>query len=982
MATPSAVRHLVTVYERNREEYLAPSFNEAQLRQQFLDPFFEELGWDVANRQGFSEQYKEVVHEDSIPVAGRKKAPDYCFRIGRERRFFVEAKKPSINLPTDSGAAYQLRRYAWSAKLPYSLLTNFRVFAVYDTRVRPRQTDASSRARLPLLHIERIDEWWDEFHARFSKLAIQQGSFERLQAERNRTGSTTVDNQFLTEIERWRLDLARDLHGNNPRLAADQINLLAQLTIDRILFLRICEDRKIEPLGQLRDRTKRARGKYAQLLRVFEEAQRRYNSALFHIQAEGAGDSNYDRLSTTIRIGDQVLDQIIGSLYFPECPYEFSVLPADVLGHVYEKFLGSQVVLRQPSGIRIEPKPEVRKAGGVYYTPTHIVRSIVRRTLDSVLPSPSSPTRPLIKAIDMACGSGSFLIEVYEHLLQWYLEWHKQRRGRGALAKVPRIGTPGYDERLTLQERKRILVDHVFGVDIDPQAVEVARLSLLLKVVEDPAIVPRQMEFGEMRRRLLPDLSGNVVCGNSIVSNDVFSIGGLTLTSEEQEKVNAFDWASPPKFEAIKQTGGFTVIVGNPPYSYRNATLDKLKPYYRVAYEACEGNYDTYKFFLEQACRLLAPNGAIGQIVNASFLIQPQFEKLRRLLDRDLRLTGIDVMGSNVFAGVTIDTAILIGRRRSTGAGSGRRRSSRAESVVVREPTEPETLERSPSWSINQRRLERTSGHVIDWRLEDPGYALVEKLVQAFPKLESLCDLSVGINTGSMRTRMIADTCVGPDYHPCIKGTGLKRYGPVTTDGWIRYSPEQIRAAGPAGRSLPPETFFTLPKILVVRTRNVSLPVRIIATIDSKQGYNLNRLSNVVSRDGTDLRTILGILNSRLMNWLFQTRFFNYEIKPVYLKAVPIPTGSDAQINRLVDERMEAGLRIWRTAITVVERERLARKIDSLEAQIEQHVERLYGLTDAEKTLVGRLPNHTWAQGTDEFADDNGEAADGDEHDD
>lgn len=129
---PAAIHDLVARFERNLDSYRNQGYNETQLRREFLDPFFEALGWDVANKAGHAEPYKDVIHEAQVKIGGTTKAPDYCFRIGGARKFFLEAKKPSISIKDEPSPAYQLRRYAWSGKLPLSILTDFEEFAAYN----------------------------------------------------------------------------------------------------------------------------------------------------------------------------------------------------------------------------------------------------------------------------------------------------------------------------------------------------------------------------------------------------------------------------------------------------------------------------------------------------------------------------------------------------------------------------------------------------------------------------------------------------------------------------------------------------------------------------------------------------------------------------------------------------------------------------------------------------------------------------------
>ena len=148
MPVPQEILKLVERFESQREAYQSGKYNEAQIRAEFIDPFFRALGWDVHNEQGYAEAYKNVVHEDALKMGGATESPDLCFRIGGTRKFFVECKKPSINIKDAVHPAYQLRRYAWSARLPLSILTDFDELAVYDCRAKPNKNDSASVCRL------------------------------------------------------------------------------------------------------------------------------------------------------------------------------------------------------------------------------------------------------------------------------------------------------------------------------------------------------------------------------------------------------------------------------------------------------------------------------------------------------------------------------------------------------------------------------------------------------------------------------------------------------------------------------------------------------------------------------------------------------------------------------------------------------------------------------------------------------------------
>ncbi|MBS3739704.1 MAG: type I restriction enzyme HsdR N-terminal domain-containing protein, partial [Psychroflexus sp.] len=376
---------LINRFDYNKDAYNSGEYNEAQLRQEFLNPLFKELGWDVYNEKGYAERYKEVIHEDSIRIGSATKAPDYCFRVGGARKFFVEAKKPSIDIKKDPSPAYQLRRYAWSAKLPLSILTDFEEFAVYDTRVRPHKNDKSSNSRLMYLSYKDYPNKWDQISSIFSRESILKGSFDKyVESKKKKRGTAEVDDEFLKEIERWRDLLARNIAIRNKNLSTRELNYAVQRTIDRIIFLRICEDRGIEDYGKLMA-LRNGENVYKRMLTIFQRADERYNSGLFHFHEEKDRADAPDELTPELEIDDKPLKQIIKNVYYPDSPYEFSVLPSDILGHVYEQFLGKVIRLTPSHRARVEYKPEVRKSGGVYYTPEYIVDYIVKNTVGELV---------------------------------------------------------------------------------------------------------------------------------------------------------------------------------------------------------------------------------------------------------------------------------------------------------------------------------------------------------------------------------------------------------------------------------------------------------------------------------------------------------------------------------------------------------------------------------------------------------------------
>ena len=263
-----------------------------------MDKFFTALGWDVANEKGYDEAHKEVIHEFSVEVAGQGKKADYAFRAGADKfDFLVEAKKPSVKVESSQDAAFQLRRYGWSAKLPINILTDFEHFAVYDCRAKPNHDDKASVGRIMLIHYKEYVERWDEIVEIFSPEAVRKGSFAKYaEGMKGKKGTADVDDAFLQEIERWRELLAKNIALRNKDIDIAGLNYAVQMTIDRIVFLRICEERGIEPENQLQEIANK-NDVYKELCELFKRADTKYNSGLFHFKNEKGQSSQPDDLT-------------------------------------------------------------------------------------------------------------------------------------------------------------------------------------------------------------------------------------------------------------------------------------------------------------------------------------------------------------------------------------------------------------------------------------------------------------------------------------------------------------------------------------------------------------------------------------------------------------------------------------------------------------------------------------------------------------
>ncbi|MGL4677603.1 MAG: Eco57I restriction-modification methylase domain-containing protein [Brevinema sp.] len=617
------LKQLVDLFRDNIDRYKTMSYDEANTRADFIDKFFTLLGWDVLNNKGYSEDYREVVREDKVRVEGKTKAPDYSFRLDGNRKFFVEAKKPIVNIQEDRDPAYQVRRYGYSAGCSISILTDFEEFAIYDTRIKPHPLDSAKVARIFYCTYEEYEAEFDKLLAWLAPEGIRKGAFDQyIKADKKGTG--TVDTDFLNTLSKWRLELAEAIAKKNKELDEIDLNYIVQKIMNRIVFLRFAEDRGTTEYGLLKRLLGIKKDFYSQLIIIFDEARTRYNSDLF------ASD---DRLEIVLE--DKVIKDIISNLYYPHCPYEFNVISIELLGTIYERFLGDIITLDRKGKAQVEQKPETRKAGGVYYTPSYIVKYIVHNTVGKLLEGKNPREIEAITIVDPACGSGSFLIGVYTYLLQWYLkQYQADKRYKKLLCAE---GT-----KLILQEKKDILIRHIYGVDLDSQAVEVSKLSLLLKLMEDEGA----MDSAGLSFTYLPNLEHNIKAGNSLVANDYLDTVEVNLFDKrEQHKIKVFEWKD--EFTEVFKKGGFDVVVGNPPWG---ANIDNIVLYLEKNYPySTQSHKDSFKNFIEKGVKILKFNAYLGMIVPSTFMLQPRYKDIRSYIRENTQIQKLWNIGDGVF---------------------------------------------------------------------------------------------------------------------------------------------------------------------------------------------------------------------------------------------------------------------------------------------------------------------------------------------
>ncbi len=698
---------LVGAFDRNLAEFKGSGYVEAQLRDDFLNPFFRSLGWDLENSAGLIQTRREVEIESRTEIGGRQKRADYLFRTDGHDRFVCEAKKPAEEL--HSRYAFQAKRYAWNKNLPLAILSDFEEFKIYVVGGKP--------------HVEEpLAGLWKTWHFRELPLVAREiwnllardniaaGSIDQLLETLPKTArakgkarqqwlikpdrSRSLDVEFLNLLDEARRELASDLLKHNDRadlLEGTKLNEAVQRILDRILFLRICEDRDIDTGTRLDSIVQTWRRNYEK-----EEGRRAHQKPLELREEPPAGygysgirapkDSLWraivrhfralDRrppshvpffngnlfkphFSEELIVSDEWLAGFVADLSDDESPYLFSYIAVEILGTIYERFLG-KIVRPQGRGVTIEEKPEVRKAGGVYYTPRYIVEYIVAQTVEKLLKQTKPEGTLKLRFLDPACGSGSFLIRVFvavcEHWQQWLTDNPDYRKKKWCW-----VDTQAGDVHLTMSLKRQILTNNIFGVDLDPGAVEVTQLSLYLKMLENENrnTIKHQRELlPDDDDPLLPPLENNIKCGNSLIASD------FSMMPEDLVRVHAFDWNVG--FKDIMKAGGFDAVVGNPPYIRIQGFPEDQVAYFVNNYRAATGNYDIYVNFVERGFNLLSRAGRLGMILPNKFFRTDYGFGIRAFLGEQRAVAEIvDFGAEQVFDATTYTCLLFLSRRES-----------------------------------------------------------------------------------------------------------------------------------------------------------------------------------------------------------------------------------------------------------------------------------------------------------------------------
>lgn len=866
-------------------------YNESMTCKDLILPLFQALGWDVYNK---AFDY-EVTSETQVS-SGRV---DYAFHLDGVTKFFIEAKKIETDL-REARWAEQATTYAWHKSVAWAILTDFESIKVFNA-----EWDEPNPEQSLVFEIPYRDYLIDQRLWLFSKESIERGELDKY-AERNfkKPKREPVDKQLAKDLLRWREILFGNLKKwNSDKLLGDkQLAESVQRILDRLIFIRTTEDRGIEDkrLQELERNYKEGKREFSlteELKQLFKSYDKWYNSKLFE-----------SHICDVLEYEDSFLAEVIRELYKNKkgIRYDFASINADVLGSIYEQYLGQ---VQESENRKAQGKSSKRKSQGIYYTPRYIVDYIVQNTLGEVLKNKSAHEASNITILDPACGSGSFLIKGFE-VLDTYIRRAKNQKGTNSVVNYTR--------------KFSILTSNIYGVDLDQEAVEIAQLNLLLQVLD--------------KRERLPNLAKNIEHGNSLISGDEKEL--KKYFGKDWRAKKPFNWQE--KFPEVFKQGGFDVIIGNPPYvNLANIENKEDREWLKDHYKTAKNKSDLYSFFTERAINLLRDGGLLGFIVSNSWLGTDSFSKFREYLIKNTKVLKLVKLSLGVFADATVTPVLIILKKEKIGKN---------HEVKLTECRDGEFID-TPG-NLTYERVINSPNYNFSFNQES-------KIKIPTMKLGNIAKFSLGIKTSDDK-RFILNTKKDEETHPLLRGKDVGRYFYNYQNKWIWYKPKlMMEKVGAGPRKLE---YFLRDKILF---RSISGGI-IMATLDSNRYLTNDKVHILYDSDKFSLKFILGIVNSKLINFWIKSSFGDLlEIKINQLQEIPIPkiNFSNKIEKQKYDESVKSVDRMLKfnkdlqkldPGLDKEEYEELKVKIDSLDKEINEKVYNLYNLTPEEVKIVER----------------------------
>lgn len=881
------IQELVEKYERVKSSHSISKYTEEETKKDFIQPLFQALGWNTTD--------KNEVTAEQVLSAGRI---DYGFYLNGRLKFNVEAKSLKTDLNRED-YANQAVKYSWNKGATWAILTDFENLKVFNAQVIDRSLADKQFFDISYdKYIERFDQLW-----LLSKEAFIENLLDK-EAEKvgKKLQIISVGALLYKDLNECRDILTHVLSACNPKVDKDLLDEGVQKLLDRLIFLRVAEDRGIEgPILKelLREHEEKGGHKFQSMVKKFRELDEIYNSNLFSEHPFEKWEEYGDATEKVIKI-------LYGKPGYYE--YDFKAMPADILGGVYENYLGYRLQ-KSRKGLSVSKDAKKRKESGIYYTPDFIVDYIVKNTLKPILDKCKTiEDLKRIKVLDPACGSGSFLIKALETIHAKYVE---------------------FGSRGDVWTKIDILLNNIYGVDLDPQAVEIARLNLLINALDT--------------KMKLPSLADNIKRGNSLISDK--------KTSPE-----AFNWKE--EFPEVFKQGGFDVIIGNPPWVFTRGEnfSDSEKKYFDKYLAELKiiqssqgrniqsGKLNLYSLFLVKSLDLVKSDGLVGLIIPNNILRTTTFDIVRKFILDHTVIEQITDLGDSVFAHVTASSVILILNKNTSPNGDN--------SVEVISEVADLQGNNFKKHLVKQKSFYQNESFAFNILSDTASSALSRKLEENSIKLGEFTKYIIEGIVGSL-DRDVAKEKIDDSYKPFLLGKDIGRYKIKYRGRWICYNRNKLHRARP-------EEVFISDKILLQRISGGDRPL--VATLDKKHYYTFASLNNILLKEnsGFNILYVLGLINSRLINWYYSINFSNkskltVNVSKTFLSQIPIKNiklGDQKEIASNVIlvlslnetlSKFEENSEKWKSLKT--EAEKTDRKID-------EEVYKLYRLTSEEIEIV------------------------------
>ncbi len=893
------IKKLVQRYEKLSEKEIKKDYNEERTKTVFIQPLFEILGWD----------FQDDVWPEKEAVQGRA---DYAFMLGGLTKFFVEAKPLRVDLDIEIHAR-QAINYSWNKGVAWAALTDFEGIKIFNAQAQSKLLIDKLVFEIPYSeYISDFDRLWLLSKESFEKNGLDQYAVKH----GKKIKKLTVNEKLFSDLKEVRKELTKGFCEWNEKINKEVLEEGVQRIIERLMFIRVLEDKKLEnpvliPVLRKWEKNKNIQ-LFTRLITKFRELDDIYNSDLFDEHA----CEDWEEYSVK---WDKIFSLLYGSQVHE---YDFKEIPADILGGVYESYLGhiAQNPIKASKQGKERDKKEIktksrqkRKEQGIYYTPKFIVDYIVENTLGKKLEEVKS-MRELkqIKVLDPACGSGSFLNKALQAVNDKYKDF----------------GNPGKQET-----KSEILMSNIYGVDLDPQAVELAKLNLLVSALD--------------KKAKLPDLTGNVRVGNSLISGNEKEL--KKYFGKDWREKRPFNWEEEFPFchSTEKGDSGFDVVIGNPPYI--TLSLGKQQKFFSendIQYfnnnykDVMEYKGNTYALFIAKSISLLKKDGLFSFIIPNTILLSSTFKNLRKFILNNCSIEYLVNIKAKVFGGAETGGNLVFVLKK--------KKAEKNHKIKVIDISDIDEFKNIKNY---QEILQQSYCEDNEFKFftELSNIALIKKIEKSTIPLGDIVQFYQGIITGDNK-KFISDKKETNKHFEILRGRDINRYGLSFNNNYILFDKKLLW-------SNTNEKFFKASEKLINRQTGDKL----IAAYDNQGYFTLDSTHvQVLKNNKFDIKYILALFNSKLFDFIYkkmvqETGRVFAQVKTVALKKLPIkniPLSQQKSLALLANKILKLNKQLQSIPENSDKWNSVKREIEKVDGEIDERVFGLYGLGEGEREII------------------------------